>query len=183
MASWLFILARGLLTRPSRVSSCPPARPQFLKRGAINKYTEAEILNHSLLRHPHVIQFKVRLHGSYCVDAMQDQCQQLPHPWLPSHHPRVTILDLHSTAWAPCAMGYMHASSHERMAFNAQRHAITKHACQCHASGMSAHVGLPACVHTYVCAISQPALALVKTRFTNCVQARVHVLGVCLCVA
>lgn len=38
-----------------------PWRLQFLKRGsAINKYTEAEILNHSLLRHPHVIQFKVR---------------------------------------------------------------------------------------------------------------------------
>lgn len=39
-----------------------PWRLQFLKRGsAINKYTEAEILNHSLLRHPHVIQFKVRV--------------------------------------------------------------------------------------------------------------------------
>ena len=36
---------------------------QFLKRGAINKYVEAEILNHSKLRHPHVIQFKV---GLYC---------------------------------------------------------------------------------------------------------------------
>ena len=31
-----------------------------MKRGAINKYVEAEILNNSKLRHPHVIQFKVR---------------------------------------------------------------------------------------------------------------------------
>lgn len=39
----------------------PPVMLQFLKRGAINKYVEAEILNHSKLRHPHVIQFKVGL--------------------------------------------------------------------------------------------------------------------------
>ena len=31
---------------------------QLLKRGSMNKYVEAEILNHSKLRHPHVIQFK-----------------------------------------------------------------------------------------------------------------------------
>jgi serine/threonine protein kinase len=29
-----------------------------LKRRNINKYLEAEIVNHSLLRHPHVVQFK-----------------------------------------------------------------------------------------------------------------------------
>ena len=33
---------------------------QLIKRGAMNKYVEAEILNHSRLWHPHVIQFKVR---------------------------------------------------------------------------------------------------------------------------
>ena len=37
----------------------PLPQLQFLKRGAINKYVEAEIMNHSKLRHPHVIQFKV----------------------------------------------------------------------------------------------------------------------------
>lgn len=31
---------------------------KFLKRSEINKYVEGEIVNHSLLRHPHVIQFK-----------------------------------------------------------------------------------------------------------------------------
>lgn len=46
--------------------------PQFLKRGAINKYTEAEILNHSLLRHPHVIQFKeVFLTSEHICIAME----------------------------------------------------------------------------------------------------------------
>lgn len=29
---------------------------KMLKRGDVNKYVEAEIVNHSLLRHPHVIQ-------------------------------------------------------------------------------------------------------------------------------
>lgn len=51
---------------------------QFLQRGAISKYTEAEILNHSQLRHPHVIQFKVCLRlrapplpcAQSCVRAM-----------------------------------------------------------------------------------------------------------------
>ena len=34
---------------------------KFLERGdAINKYVEGEVLNHRLLRHPHVIEFKVR---------------------------------------------------------------------------------------------------------------------------
>lgn len=48
-----------------------PWRLQFLKRGsAINKYTEAEILNHSLLRHPHVIQFKVRVLAAAVPVAM-----------------------------------------------------------------------------------------------------------------
>ncbi len=34
----------------------------------MNKYVEAEILNHSRLRHPHVIQFKARfaLRGCGC---------------------------------------------------------------------------------------------------------------------
>eukprot|EP00798_Chlamydomonas_sp_ICE-L_P024140 gene24140-9725_t len=32
---------------------------KFLKRGEVNKYVEAEIVNHSLLRHPHVIQFNL----------------------------------------------------------------------------------------------------------------------------
>lgn len=31
---------------------------KFLKRGDVNKYVESEIMNHSLLRHPHVVQFK-----------------------------------------------------------------------------------------------------------------------------
>ena len=31
---------------------------KMLPRGEVNKYVEAEIVNHSLLRHPHVIQFK-----------------------------------------------------------------------------------------------------------------------------
>mmetsp|Transcript_40234 Transcript_40234/g.89327 ORF Transcript_40234/g.89327 Transcript_40234/m.89327 type:complete len:381 (-) Transcript_40234:812-1954(-) len=45
---------------------------KFLKRGATNKYTEAEILNHSLLRHPHVIQFKeVFLTSEYICIAME----------------------------------------------------------------------------------------------------------------
>lgn len=34
---------------------------KFLERGdAINKYVEGEVLNHRMLRHPHVIEFKVR---------------------------------------------------------------------------------------------------------------------------
>lgn len=37
---------------------------QLLKRGSMNKYVEAEILNHSKLRHPHVIQFKAGDKGS-----------------------------------------------------------------------------------------------------------------------
>jgi serine/threonine-protein kinase SRK2 len=45
---------------------------KFLKRGAINKYVEAEILNHSKLRHPHVIQFKeVFLTSEYICIAME----------------------------------------------------------------------------------------------------------------
>ncbi|KAG1679770.1 hypothetical protein FOA52_012681 [Chlamydomonas sp. UWO 241] len=45
---------------------------KFLKRGAINKYTEAEILNHSLLRHPHVIQFQeVFLTSEFICIAME----------------------------------------------------------------------------------------------------------------
>ena len=31
---------------------------KFLKRSEVNKYVEAEIVNHSMLRHPHVVQFK-----------------------------------------------------------------------------------------------------------------------------
>lgn len=31
---------------------------KLLPRAEVNKYVEAEIVNHSLLRHPHVIQFK-----------------------------------------------------------------------------------------------------------------------------
>ncbi len=42
-----------------RPACCDCSARKFLKRGAINKYVEAEIMNHSKLRHPHVIQFKV----------------------------------------------------------------------------------------------------------------------------
>lgn len=45
---------------------------KFLKRGDVNKYVEAEIVNHSLLRHPHVIQFKeVFLLPDYICIAME----------------------------------------------------------------------------------------------------------------
>lgn len=45
---------------------------KFLKRGDVNKYVEAEIVNHSLLRHPHVIQFKdVFLTSEYICIAME----------------------------------------------------------------------------------------------------------------
>ena len=39
---------------------------QLIQRSprAMSKYVEAEILNHSRLRHPHVIQFKVRVAGT-----------------------------------------------------------------------------------------------------------------------
>jgi serine/threonine-protein kinase SRK2 len=59
---------------PPCLSPTPTLSPttQFLKRGAINKYTEAEILNHSLLRHPHVIQFKeVFLASEHICIAME----------------------------------------------------------------------------------------------------------------
>lgn len=38
---------------------------KFIERGdRVNRYVEAEILNHRMLRHPHVIEFKeVRVHG------------------------------------------------------------------------------------------------------------------------
>ncbi|GLC37612.1 hypothetical protein PLESTB_001667900 [Pleodorina starrii] len=45
---------------------------KFLKRGDVNKYVESEILNHSMLRHPHVIQFKeVFLTADYICIAME----------------------------------------------------------------------------------------------------------------
>jgi len=45
---------------------------KFLKRGDVNKYVEAEIVNHSLLRHPHVIQFKeVFLTSEYICISME----------------------------------------------------------------------------------------------------------------
>ncbi len=45
---------------------------KLLKRGDVNKYVEAEIVNHSLLRHPHVIQFKeVFLTSEYICIAME----------------------------------------------------------------------------------------------------------------
>jgi serine/threonine-protein kinase SRK2 len=45
---------------------------KMLKRGDVNKYVEAEILNHSMLRHPHVIQFKeVFLTHEYICIAME----------------------------------------------------------------------------------------------------------------
>uniref|UniRef100_A0A7R9VAN1 Protein kinase domain-containing protein n=1 Tax=Chlamydomonas euryale TaxID=1486919 RepID=A0A7R9VAN1_9CHLO len=45
---------------------------KFLQRGCISKYTEAEILNHSLLRHPHIIQFReVFLTSEHICIAME----------------------------------------------------------------------------------------------------------------
>ncbi|KAJ9529711.1 hypothetical protein QJQ45_014440 [Haematococcus lacustris] len=45
---------------------------KLLKRGDVNKYVEGEIVNHSLLRHPHVIQFKeVFLTSEYICIAME----------------------------------------------------------------------------------------------------------------
>ncbi|PNH07773.1 Serine/threonine-protein kinase SRK2E [Tetrabaena socialis] len=45
---------------------------KFLKRAEVNKYVESEILNHSVLRHPHVIQFKeVFLTSEYICIAME----------------------------------------------------------------------------------------------------------------
>lgn len=35
-----------------------PDRPRPRRTPQVNKYVEAEIVNHSLMRHPHVIQFK-----------------------------------------------------------------------------------------------------------------------------
>ena len=40
---------------------------KLLKRRNINKYLEAEIVNHSLLRHPHVVQ--VRARACVCLHA------------------------------------------------------------------------------------------------------------------
>ena len=46
---------------------------KFIERGdRVNKYVEAEILNHRMLRHPHVIEFKeVFLTSEYICIAME----------------------------------------------------------------------------------------------------------------
>ncbi|KAG1669330.1 hypothetical protein FOA52_014892 [Chlamydomonas sp. UWO 241] len=45
---------------------------KFLQRGTISKYTEAELLNHATLRHPHVIQFReVFLTSEHICIAME----------------------------------------------------------------------------------------------------------------
>lgn len=45
---------------------------KMLKRSDVNKYVEGEIVNHSLLRHPHVIQFKeVFLTSQYICIVME----------------------------------------------------------------------------------------------------------------
>lgn len=52
---------------------------KFLKRSDVNKYVESEILNHSLLRHPHVIQFKeVFLTSDWICIAMVSSSIQGP---------------------------------------------------------------------------------------------------------
>lgn len=55
---------------PTPRSCNPPGSHalQCLKRRNINKYLEAEIVNHSLLRHPHIVQFKVR-EFKYCIKS------------------------------------------------------------------------------------------------------------------
>ncbi|GAX76464.1 hypothetical protein CEUSTIGMA_g3909.t1 [Chlamydomonas eustigma] len=59
------VLARNKLTGKS-------AAIKLLQRMSMNKYVEAEILNHSKLRHPHVIQFKeVFLTSEYICIAME----------------------------------------------------------------------------------------------------------------
>lgn len=72
------------------------AAVKFLKRGDINKYVEGEIVNHSLLRHPHVIQFKeVRL----------GHCTQL-------HHAELTVFCIILRCTAPRCSVYISCFPH-----------------------------------------------------------------------
>ncbi|KAG2499808.1 hypothetical protein HYH03_002104 [Edaphochlamys debaryana] len=64
--------AFGFVQLGRNVQSGELAAIKFLKRGDVNKYVESEIVNHSVLRHPHVIQFKeVFLTSEYICIAME----------------------------------------------------------------------------------------------------------------
>jgi serine/threonine-protein kinase SRK2 len=59
-----------LLARDGKTSEV--AAVKSIRRTEVNKYVEGEIMNHSLLRHPHVIQFKeVFLTRDYVCIAME----------------------------------------------------------------------------------------------------------------
>ncbi|GLI66872.1 hypothetical protein VaNZ11_010863 [Volvox africanus] len=64
--------AFGFVQLGRKVHNNELAAIKFLKRCDVNKYVESEILNHSMLRHPHVIQFKeVFLTSDYICIAME----------------------------------------------------------------------------------------------------------------
>lgn len=62
----------GFVQLAKNLANNEMAAIKFLKRGEVNKYVEGELINHSLLRHPHVIQFKeVFLTPEYICISME----------------------------------------------------------------------------------------------------------------
>lgn len=62
----------GFVQRARNVTTGQQVAIKFIKRSDVNKYVESEIMNHSLLRHPHVIQFKeVFLTSDYICIVME----------------------------------------------------------------------------------------------------------------
>ncbi|GFH16690.1 protein kinase domain-containing protein [Haematococcus lacustris] len=74
-----------------------------LKRRNINKYLEAEIVNHSMLRHPHIVQFKevflTSEHVCIVSTAKTPRTHQPPGQTTVTHPPGHTASRTHSPAW------------------------------------------------------------------------------------